>query len=429
VEVDAGRALILKSGATSSQAIVEWGALQRLPELLHACALPHRLFIVTDAQVGALYAGPILNILQQAGFAPSLLTIPAGESSKSLLYWQQILDWLVENKAERQEPLVALGGGVVGDLTGFAAASYHRGIPLIQLPTTLLAQVDSAIGGKTGVNHPKGKNLIGAIYQPRLIVVDPSCLRTLPDRVYREGWAEIVKYGMILDADLFGLLETHASSLYVHKDDPAPDRTMDSTMIQHKAGEAAPGRSRSGHFIAPIADLSAPSLHDSIQFYDRAPVAFPGENTALLTGIIRRCIRLKMDVVSSDERESGLRTILNYGHTFGHALEALTDYGTWLHGEAVSIGMEVAAHIAVSSGLLSSEDALRQRRLLQAFGLPIHCPGLDSEALVIAMQRDKKIQSGRMRWVLPTHIGHAGIYDDIPLELVRDAINTVQAVQ
>jgi 3-dehydroquinate synthase len=370
VEVNAAGALTLKSGTTSSQAIIAWGGLQRLPEILHASGLPHRLFIVTDANVGELYAGLTLDTLQQASFAPNLLTIPAGESSKSLLYWQQILDWLVENKAERQEPLLALGGGVVGDLTGFAAASYHRGIPLIQIPTTLLAQVDSAIGGKTGVNHPKGKNLIGAIYQPRLIIVDPACLLTLPDRVYREGWAEIVKYGMILDAELFELLETHAASLYARKGDPA-----------------------------------------------------------LLTRIISRCIQLKMDVVSSDERETGLRTILNYGHTFGHALEALTDYGAWLHGEAVSIGMEVAAHIAVSKGLLSPGDALRQRRLLQALGLPTHCSGLDIEALLIAMQRDKKVQSGRVRWVLPTHIGHAAIYHDIPLDTVRNAINTVQAVQ
>jgi 3-dehydroquinate synthase len=328
------------------------------------------MFIVTDTKVGRLYSEPIQNLLQGAGFDPQVLTIPAGESSKSLEYWQQILNWLVENKAERQEALVALGGGVVGDLTGFVAACYHRGIPLIQVPTSLLAQVDSAIGGKTGINHTKGKNLIGAIYQPALIIVDPACILTLPDRVYREGWAEIVKYGVILDADLFKLLETHAPSLYARKGD-----------------------------------------------------------ALLVTKIITRCIQLKMDVVGADERDSGLRNILNYGHTFGHALEALTDYGTWLHGEVVSIGMEVAAQIAVSRGLLPSEDAMRQRRLLQALGLPISYSGVDTETILTAMQRDKKVRAGRMRWVLPTHIGHAEIYDDIPLEMVRDAIEAVRSVE
>jgi 3-dehydroquinate synthase len=362
--------LNLKSGAISSQAIVEWDVLHRLPEVLQASGLPRRMFIVTDTKVGQLYSEPIQNLLQGAGFDPQVLTIPAGESSKSLEYWQQILNWLVENKAERQEALVALGGGVVGDLTGFVAACYHRGIPLIQVPTSLLAQVDSAIGGKTGINHTKGKNLIGAIYQPTLIIVDPACILTLPDRVYREGWAEIVKYGVILDADLFKLLETHAPSLYARKGD-----------------------------------------------------------ALLVTKIITRCIQLKMDVVGADERDSGLRNILNYGHTFGHALEALTDYGTWLHGEAVSIGMEVAAQIAVSRGLLPSEDAMRQRRLLQALGLPIRYSGMDTESILTAMRRDKKVRAGRMRWILPTHIGHAEIYDDIPLEMVRDAIEAVRSVE
>lgn len=362
--------LTLKSGTTASQAIVEWDVLHRLPEVLQASGWPRRLFIVTDTKVGKLYSEPIQNLLQGAGFAPNILTVPAGEASKSLDCWQRILDWLVENRAERQEPLIALGGGVVGDLTGFVAACYHRGIPLIQVPTSLLAQVDSAIGGKTGINHTRGKNLIGAIYQPALIIVDPACLLTLPDRVYREGWAEIVKYGIILDADLFKLLETHAPSLYARKGD--------------------------------------------------AP---------LVTKIITRCIQLKMDVVGADERDSGLRSILNYGHTFGHALEALTEYDTWLHGEAVSIGMEVAAWIAVSKGLLSSEDALRQRRLLSALGLPIHYSGIDTEAILTAMRRDKKVRDGRMRWVLPTQIGYAEMYDDIPLEAVRDAIESVRSVE
>ena len=253
---------------------------------------------------------------------------------------------------------------MIGDLAGFVAATYHRGIPLIQIPTSLLAQVDSAIGGKTGINHPQGKNLIGAFYQPELIIVDPAFLLTLPERVYLEGWAEIVKYGMILDADLFEMLEGNTSSMH------ARDAT-------------------------------------------------------LLTKIITRCIQLKMDVVQRDERDGGLRNILNYGHTFGHALETVTDYGSWLHGEAVAVGMAVAAQIAVAKGLLANEYALRQRELLLKLRLPQSCPGIDAISLMEKMQRDKKVRSGHMRWILPTKIGQAEIYDDISLPLIQDAVAKV----
>ena len=351
-------------GRIISQAVIEWGGLYSLPQTLQSLGFLQRVFIVTDAEVGRLYSKPVQLLLEEAGFVPQVFTIPAGESSKSLLYFQQILDWLVEHKAERQEPIIAMGGGVVGDLAGFVAACYQRGVPLIQVPTSLLAQVDSAIGGKTGINHPLGKNLIGAYHQPRLVMVDPAVLLTLPERVYREGWAEIVKYGMVLDAELFEMLEAHAGSLQMR-------------------------------------------------------------DATLLTAIVARCIRLKMDVVQLDEHDSGLRNILNYGHTFGHALEALTDYGSWLHGEAVSIGMEVAARIATARGLLSQEDALRQQKLLRALELPLGCPGVDSEAARASMQRDKKVQAGRMRWVLATRVGHGEVYDDVPELVVRDALAAV----
>ena len=354
----------LKLGTLSSQAIVEWGGLHHLPQALQLLGSSKRIFIVTDAEVGRLYIEPIQSLLVGAGFVLQVFTIPAGESSKSLLCWQQILDWLVEHKAEHQEPIVALGGGVVGDLAGFVAATYHRGVPLVQVPTSLLAQVDSAIGGKTGINHPLGKNLIGAFYQPELIVVDPAFLLTLPERVYLEGWAEVVKYGMILDADLFEMLEDHTSSLLAR-------------------------------------------------------------DTTLLTKIITRCIRLKMDVVQRDERDGGLRNILNYGHTFGHALEVLTDYGSWLHGEAVAVGMEVAARIAVASGLFTNEDALRQRELLLALHLPLRCPGVDTISVMEKVQRDKKVRAGHMRWILPTQIGRAEIYDDVPVALIEEAVAKV----
>ena len=298
---------------------------------------------------------------------PHVFTVPAGEASKSFECLQRILDWLVDLNAERQEPVLALGGGVVGDLAGFAASCYRRGVPLVQVPTTLLAQVDAAIGGKTGINHPRGKNLVGAFYQPRLVLVDPAMLLTLPERIYREGWGEIVKYGMILDAELFRLLEAQVPALLAR-------------------------------------------------------------DAALLTEVIARCVQLKVDVVRHDERDSGLRNILNYGHTFGHALEALTGYtgaDTWLHGEAVSLGMQVAAHIALARGLLSREEALRQQTLLQALGLPTTCPPIDIEAALATMQRDKKVQDGRMRWILPTRIGHVEMYNDVDVAMVRDAIAAV----
>ncbi len=354
----------LQLGKITSRAVVEWGGLRYLPQSLKSAGFSQRVFIVTDSDIGRLYSEPILALLLNAGFVPQIFTIPAGEASKSILSWQQILDWLVEQKAEQREPIIALGGGVIGDLAGFVAATYHRGVPLVQIPTSLLAQVDSAIGGKTGINHPLGKNLIGAFYQPGLIIVDPAFLLTLPARVYLEGWAEIVKYGMILDAALFEMLEEHSSLLH------ARDAT-------------------------------------------------------LLTKIITRCIRLKMDVVQRDERDGGLRNILNYGHTFGHALEALTDYGAWLHGEAVAIGMEVAARIAVARGLLTNEHALRQRELLLALHLPLCCPGIDTISVLEKMQRDKKVRAGHMRWILPTQIGHAEIYDDIPLALIQEAVAMV----
>ena len=358
------KTVTLQLGKVTSRAIIEWGGLYHLPEYLKSTGFSQRVFIVTDSDIGRLYSKPILSLLHNAGFVPQIFTVPAGEASKSIWSWQQILNWLVEQKAEQLEPIITLGGGVIGDLAGFVAATYHRGVPLIQIPTSLLAQVDSAIGGKTGINHPLGKNLIGAFYQPGLIIVDPAFLLTLPERVYLEGWAEIVKYGMILDADLFKMLEDHTSLLHAR---------------------------------------------DAI----------------LLTKIIARCIQLKMDVVQRDERDGGLRNILNYGHTFGHALEVLTDYGSWLHGEAVAVGMEVAAQIAVARGLLANEYALRQRKLLLALHLPLRCPGIETKSVLEKMQRDKKVRAGQMRWILPTQIGQAELYDDVPLVLIQDAVAKV----
>jgi shikimate kinase/3-dehydroquinate synthase len=361
------QAFELDLGQTTSRAVIEWGGLHHLPQHLQALGFRKRVFLVTDSSVGQYYAEPLTTLLERAGLDTHVFMIPAGEANKSLATFQDVIDWLVQERAERHEPLIALGGGVVGDLAGFVAACYQRGMPLIQVPTTLLAQVDAAIGGKTAVNHPLGKNLIGAYYQPRLTLADPACLLTLPERAYREGWAEIIKYGVSLDAELFDLLET-------------------------------------------------------------APAIQP-HNSALLTQVIARCIRLKLEIVQGDERENGQRALLNYGHTFGHALEAITDYTTWLHGEAVSIGMEVAAQIALAQGIIAREDVARQQALLRAYGLPIICPEIDTDAALERMSRDKKVRNGTMRWVLATHIGQANVYDAIPLEQVRQAIETVTSRQ
>ena len=351
----------LQIGNLHSQALVEWGGLPHLAETLQAFEFSERVFVITDNQVGTLYGQSVQTLLEDAGFQPHIFTLPAGEASKSFQYFQQIIDWLVEQRAERKEGIIALGGGVVGDLSGFVASCYLRGVPFVQVPTTLLAQVDSAIGGKTGFNHSLGKNLIGSYYHPKLIYVDPAFILTLPECIYCEGWVEIAKYAMTLDDGLFVLLEEHLDTLE-----------------------------------------------------DRDP--------ALLTSIVSRAIRMKMDVVQDDELDFGQRHILNYGHTFGHALEATTNYGIWLHGEAIAIGMEVAARVAVASGLLSQDAAARQSRLLQALHLPIRCPGTDVEALLNAMQHDKKVRAGRMHWILPTRIGHAEVYSDIDSTLVREAV-------
>ncbi|GCE17426.1 3-dehydroquinate synthase [Dictyobacter kobayashii] len=344
--------------------VVEWGGLQRLAGYLQKLQLPPRVFIVTDSNIHDLYIPSLLPQLTAAGFEPCVYTVPAGEGSKSQQQLSAIYDWLLEQHAERREALIALGGGVVGDLVGYAAATYLRGVPLIQIPTSLLAQVDSAIGGKTGINHPRGKNLIGAFYHPRLVLADPSTLLSLPERSRTEGWAEIVKYGIILDAELFALLEANA---------------------------------------------------DLLRDFSRPPIA-------LLCQIIARCIDLKVMVIEEDEREQGRRAILNYGHTFGHALENASGYGEWLHGEAVSLGMVVAAALAQAAGLFDEKDVVRQNQLLMALGLPTTYSGsVRAHDILAAMQLDKKVVGKRVRWIMPRQIGEV-VITSLPDDLVERII-------
>ena len=316
-----------------------------------------KILVVSNPDVARPYGDRCLSGLRAAGFNPVLLEIDAGEERKTLQTLSLILDKAQQEGLERTSLMLALGGGVVGDMTGFAAACWLRGIGIVQVPTTLLSMVDASIGGKTGVNHPKGKNLIGAFHQPRLVVIDPLTLNTLPVREFRAGMAEVIKYGVIGDPDLFSRLE-EASDL----SDPA---AMDPTL-----------------------------LHDILVLSAEAKAA----------------------VVADDEREGGRRAILNYGHTFGHVVETLTGYGTWLHGEAVAIGMAAVGRLAVQKGLWSEADQQRQLKLIEKAGLPVAWPTLDQEAALRTLQGDKKVRHGRLRFVLPTRIGNVIISDEISNE-------------
>lgn len=354
-------ATMVRSSAGDYEAVVGWGALATLGERLRTLDLPSRVHVIADETVAALYRPGLSATLEGAGFAAEWHIFPAGEASKSRAEWARLTDSLAERRAERGEAVVALGGGVTGDLAGFVAATYLRGLPLVQVPTSLLAQVDAAIGGKVAIDHPRGKNLIGAFYPPRLVVADPAALLTLPERQRVEGWAEVVKHGVALDAAYFDSLEDHTGELL--------------------------------------------ALH-------------PAETTAA----IARSVALKAEIVSCDERESGRRMLLNYGHTIAHAIEAVAGYGTWLHGEAVAMGMAVEAHLALRLHLCAGALVARQEGLLMRFGLPTRLPPLSAGALMQAALWDKKVRGGRVRWVLPADLGSATIVDDVPDEAVRDIL-------
>ena len=331
-----------------------------------------KVLVVTNAVVQEHYGATALASLEAAGLEASTLVIEAGEDQTNQATVALIHDAALARQLERGSLIVALGGGVVGDMAGFAAATWLRGIAVVQVPTTLLAMVDAAIGGKTGVNHPGGKNLIGAFHQPRLVLIDPTVLTTLPEREFRAGMAEVIKYGVIGDPELFAELELAAQR------DP-------------QAGLAS-------------LDAVGPDL---------------------LERLLERSAAAKARVVAADEHEAGLRAILNYGHTLGHVVETLSGYGTWLHGEAVAIGMVAAGELSLALGLWSEDDQTRQKRLIQAAGLPLSFPPLEREALVQCLQGDKKVKEGRIRFVLPSAIGTVAIHDDVSLESIF-AITAIQ---
>ena len=334
-----------------------------------------RVLMVTNHDVEGFHGARALQSLEASGFVVRTLVIKAGEEQKNPATVAAIHDAAFAHRLERSSLIVALGGGVVGDMAGFAAATWLRGIAVVQVPTTLLAMVDAAIGGKTGVNHPGGKNLIGAFHQPKLVLIDPLVLATLPEREFRAGMAEVIKYAVIGDAILFRDLET------------AADRDPRGGLASLDA-------------IGPV----------------------------LLQRLLERSAAAKARVVAADEREGGLRAILNYGHTLGHAIENLSGYGTWLHGEAVGLGMLAAGDIAVAMGLWSQADQDRQRRLIAAAALPMDWPALDPGAVLASLQADKKVRQGKVRFVLPTGVGSVTIRDDVDPATIRAALTVATSI-
>ena len=319
-------------------------------------------FLVSDTNV-ATHAATAATALNTAGFQTGQAILPPGEAQKSLTVASGLYDRLAEVHADRRTLVVAVGGGVIGDLAGFVAATYNRGLPLLMVPTTLLAMVDSSVGGKVAVNHPRAKNLIGTFHQPVGVWIDTAVLGTLPEREYRSGLAEVVKYGVILDADFFAYLEANQAAVLARE----------------------------------------PSV---------------------VRQIVVRCCQLKAEVVEKDEREeTGLRAVLNYGHTFAHAFETAAGYGGWLHGEAVAAGMVCASRLAERRGLIGSELTARQVELLEAFGLPTAPQPWAAEGLLATMRSDKKALAGRLRFVLPRRLGEVALFDDVPeadvLEVLR----------
>lgn len=342
--------------------------IDQLGEMMSNLKLGKKVLLVSNPTIFKHYGERAVASLEAAGFEVASCTLPPGERYKTLSSVQKIYDTALLNRIERSSTMVALGGGVIGDMTGFAAATWLRGINVVQVPTSLLAMVDSAIGGKTGVNHPQGKNLIGAFHQPRLVLIDPEVLKTLPMREFRAGMAEVIKYGVIWDAELF-------------------------------------------------AEMEASKRLDQLRYV----------KPELIASILTRSCQAKADVVGKDEKEAGLRAILNYGHTIGHAVESLTGYKVVNHGEAVAIGMVAAGQIAVELGMWQKEETERQDALIQKAGLPTKLPaGVDIEAIIESLQLDKKVKAGKVRFILPTQIGVVTITDEVPSDTIRQVLRGMQ---
>jgi 3-dehydroquinate synthase len=357
------RTVTVALGKRSYPILVGPGLLSALGRLAAKLELGRRCAVISDLSVARLYAKPALASLRAAGFEPLLITVPPGETTKSLKMVQTCCDLLAHHRLERKSFIVALGGGVVGDLAGFVAAVYLRGIPFLQVPTTLLAQVDSSVGGKVGVNLKAGKNLVGAFHQPRFVLCDLRTLRSLPPREFRAGLAEVIKYGIICDAPLFARLERGLSRLL-------------------------------------------------------------RRDTKILAEVVARCCALKAEVVRQDETETGLRAILNFGHTIGHAIENISGYGKYLHGEAIAIGQVAAAKLSTALTGLPPDDAARIERLFLRAGLPaaITLSAPARSRLLAAMQLDKKVSAGEIKFVLARRIGQVEPGHKVPPALIEKVL-------
>src|SRR5881296_3916581 len=345
-------------GSRSYAIVVERGALASVGARLKSLGVGSRAALVSAAGILSAHGKTVTESLEKAGFTVTTLEVPDGEAAKTLGVAERCWNALLEAGMDRTSTVLALGGGAIGDLAGFVAATYMRGVNVVQLPTTVLAQVDASIGGKTAIDHPRAKNLIGAFHQPRLVLVDPGAVVTLPDREFRSGLAEGVKHGIVADEAYFVEVEQH-TALLLARDLPTLER------------------------------------------------------------IIGGSCRIKASVVERDEQEAELRAVLNYGHTIGHALEAVTEYGRWAHGEAVSIGIAVAARLAHRLGYASLETVVRQERLLEALGLPVRLPDVDHAAVLAAIGRDKKSRDGKVPFVFAPRIGEFRLVFDVPTDAVR----------
>lgn len=346
-------------GDRSYDILIGSGTLAGVGESVAKFGFSRSVAVISNPTVFALYGGQVRASLEAAGLDCFEILIPDGEEYKDFFWAYHILTGLLRKRLDRNSCIAALGGGVIGDITGFAASLYMRGINFVQIPTTLLAQVDSSVGGKTGVNHSLGKNMIGAFYQPRLVRIDTSVLDTLPERQLLCGIAEIIKYGIIWDEELFTFLEMNRDAVL-------------------------------------------------------------GRDEAALAHIVRRSCEIKAEVVSHDEREAGLRAILNFGHTLGHSVETETGYSRYLHGEAVAMGMQAAAKLSAALGFLGGEEVERISSLLNAYGLPAGLPpDLDAERLAAHMKIDKKTVGGAVTFILPEKIGKVRIHKNIDMDAVR----------
>ena len=348
--------ILVPLGKKSYEVTIEAGIRNKINEELLKIGVKNnrKILVISNKEISDLYIEEFLKPLKGNNYQVQIFLIKAGELHKNVETLIEIYNFAFEFGLDRNSLIIALGGGIVGDITGLAAATWLRGIDYIQIPTTLLSMVDSSVGGKTAVNHPKGKNLIGAFHQPKAVFIDPETLKTLPKREFNAGMAEVIKYGVIKDKELFEFLENEKNK-------------------------------------NKLINL---------------------DNECLIK-IINSSIKTKSHIVSKDEQEHGVRAILNYGHSFGHVIENLCGYGEFLHGEAISIGMKIAGGIALEKGLWSNEEFIRQDNLLKSYSLPTKIPKINKKEVITILMGDKKVRDGKMRFILPKGIGEVDIYDDV----------------